>query len=374
MNITANRLELLHAARQAASVAPNISPLEVLKGILLKAGSDGHLSLAATNLEVAIRIGLPCVSDSEDAVVVNARLLVGMLERLGGESVALSRCGDALQLTVKSEKAFYQIPILGSNCFPEIEMPFPEDTISVSGFPTMVKRIAFAVDKKNKDQPMFRCVNLMFTKNGLKAVGSNGYCVVTAKGDEKSTGDVSMMVPASSLETLARISSDKDTFQVGNTGKSIVFTKKDLIFSARILDGEYIDTEALIARLKNRFTVLADIEELRDTLYSTASIDPDGTMMLGFDGNLLYTRCDSEYARAVNSMNVIPLTGAPKGEFWYRSRPLMECLRVTEGMTTVGVAQNGLLTVASENSYYMQSSVRAPAAVRKVSDPVPKAA
>ena len=96
--------------------------------------------------------------------------------------------------------------------------------------------------------------------------------------------------------------------------------------------------------------------------------------MLGFDGNLLYTRCDSEYAKAVNSMSVIPLTGTPKGEYWYRSRQLMECLRVTEGMTTIGVAQNGLLTVSTENSYYFQSPVRAPATVRKAPDPAPKAA
>ena len=183
-----------------------------------------------------------------------------------------------------------------------------------------------------------------------------------------------MMVPAASLGTLARISSDKDEFRVGTTGKSIVFMKKDLFFSARILDGKYIDTNKLIARLTNRFTVLADMEELRDTLYATVSIDPDGTLMLGFDGNLLYTRCDSEYAKAVNSMSVIPLTGTPKGEYWYRSRQLMECLRVTEGMTTIGVAQNGLLTISTESSYYFQSPVRAPATVRNAPDPAPKAA
>ena len=86
--------------------------------------------------------------------MVNARLLVGMLERLGGESVMLSRNDTSLQLTVKSEKAFYQIPILGGDCFPQIEMPFPEDTIPVKGLPKMVKRIAFAVDKTNNEKPI----------------------------------------------------------------------------------------------------------------------------------------------------------------------------------------------------------------------------
>ena len=136
MNVIANRMELLRAAKQAAYVAPNITPLEVLKGILIQAGSDGHMNLSATNLEIAVCIGLPCKSESEDAVVINARLLVGMLERLGGESVTLSRNGDTLVLTVKSDTAYYQIPIMGSNCFPQIEMPFPEDTVSVTAVST----------------------------------------------------------------------------------------------------------------------------------------------------------------------------------------------------------------------------------------------
>ena len=42
MNVNANRLELLRAVKQAAAVVPNASPLEVLKGILLKAESNGH--------------------------------------------------------------------------------------------------------------------------------------------------------------------------------------------------------------------------------------------------------------------------------------------------------------------------------------------
>ena len=108
------------------------------------------------------------------------------------------------------------------------------------------------------------------------------------------------------------------------------------------------------------------MEELRDTLYATVSIDPDGTLMLGFDGNLLYTRCDSEYAKAVNSMSVIPLTGTPKGEYWYRSRQLMECLRVTEGMTTIGVAQNGLLTVSTEKKPELSEVL--PVAVRSAKE------
>ena len=40
MNVNANRLELLRAVKQAAAVAPNASPLEVLKGIRLESATS----------------------------------------------------------------------------------------------------------------------------------------------------------------------------------------------------------------------------------------------------------------------------------------------------------------------------------------------
>ena len=39
----------------------------------------------------------------------------------------------------------------------------------------------------------------MFTSTGLRAAGSNGNCIVTARGDNQSTGDVSLLIPAASL-------------------------------------------------------------------------------------------------------------------------------------------------------------------------------
>lgn len=374
MKTTANRLELLKAAKYAAAIAPATFPVEVLKTVLVSVSADNSLTVSATNLDVALRVTLPCVSEGEDAFILNARQFAGMLEKLPGETVTLSRYEDNLQLTLRSEKAYYQVPIQGGNCFPRLELPFPEDTVKVSGIPSMIKRCAFAVDRDRKALPIFKCVNLMFTQEGLKAAGSDGKCVATIKGDEKSTGDLSVMLPAASLEALARICADNDEFRVGTTGSYLVFIKDAMIFSARIMDGQYIDTDALISRLSNQFTVLADIVDLRAALYSTAAIEPDGMLMLGFDGNRLTARCDGAYATAVNTAEVIPLTGTPKGEYWYISRQLMECLRVTEGMVTIGVAQNGMLNIRTENSCYLQTSLRPPAKARNASEPLGSAA
>jgi hypothetical protein len=223
----------------------------------------------------------------------------------------------------------------------------------------MTKRTIFAVGEK-KNTPLLRCVNLMFTPNGLKAVGSNGSCVVSAKGDSQSTGNISLLVPASSLGKLAHMCEDTDEFRVGTTGDHIVFFRDGLLFSARLMSGRYINTEQLISSLVNTFTVFTDVTDLRDGLYTACSVEADGKVMLHFEGDRLIFRCDGVYGSAVSQIDVIPLKGTPQGEFWYLTRPLLTCLDALSGTVQLGAAQGGLLTISTEDAFYMQNGVRPP--------------
>lgn len=200
-------------------------------------------------------------------------------------------------------------------------MPFPEDTVKVSGIPGMAKRTVFAA-AQDDSKPLMKCVNLKFTKDGLRAAVGNGSCIVTAKGDDKSTGDVSLLVPAFSLEKLVRLCGDKDEFRVGTTGKAIVFLKENFAFSARLLEGDYINVEGLIGSIRNQFTVLSGVEELRKALDTASCVDSDGKVCLRFEGQRLTFHCKSENGNTAIPLDVIPLTGMPQGEYWYISKQL----------------------------------------------------
>ena len=99
MNITMNRAELLHAVRRAVTVVPSSSPLETLKGVCLEvAAASKSLVLTATNLEVTLKQKLTCDTQEDDALVIDARLLAGMLEKLPGDTVRLWRDSKGDQL------------------------------------------------------------------------------------------------------------------------------------------------------------------------------------------------------------------------------------------------------------------------------------
>ena len=266
MHITINRAELLAAVKRASTIAPPDSPLDVLRGVLLETDSaNGMLTVTSTNLEVSLAEKLPCTIHEDGALVFAAKTLGEMLQRLPEETAALCRRENRGRMVLTSGTAGYSVDVWDLGAFPKPDLPFPEDTVKVSGVPSMTQHTVFAT-AQDQSKPLLRCVNLMFTSTGLRAAGSNGSCIVTAKGDDQSTGDISLLIPAPSLGKLAGMCGNEDVFRVGTTGKSIVFFKENFLFSSRLMDGGYIDTESLLKTITNRFTVLTDIKEMRDAL------------------------------------------------------------------------------------------------------------
>ncbi|NBI11885.1 hypothetical protein D1641_18125 [Colidextribacter sp. OB.20] len=358
MNITMNRAELLHAVRHAAAIAPINSPLEELMGVCLEVtAASKALVLTATNLEVTLKQKLTCDAQEDDALVIDARLLARMLEKLSGDTVELRRGTGASQLWVHGRDAEYRVSVWEQSSYPKAEIPAVSKLIRASGIPSMAKRTIFAADEKN-EKPMLKCVHVRFTKDGLRAAGSDGNCVVTARGDDKSTGDFSVLIPANSLSRLAQMCEDKDEFRVGTTGKKVVFVREGFLFSARLIKANYIDTDFLTGSLKNQFTVLTDVAELRKGLDSVSCVDPDGKVKLSFEGMTLTFQCAGIHGNAQDSITVAPLTGMAQGEYWFLTRRMSNCLRSLSGTATLGVAAGGMLTLSTENAFYMQTGVR----------------
>ena len=367
-----------YTVKRATTIAPPDSPLDVLKGVLLESDSARKmLTVTSTNLEVALVEKIPCSAQEDGALVYSARTLTEMLQRLPEDTVEISRKENRGRMTLTSGSVSYEVDVWDRGAFPKPDLPFPEDTVKVSGIPAVAQHTVFAT-AQDKDKPLLRCVNLMFTDAGLRAAGSNGMCIVTAKGDDQSTGDISLLVPALSLGKLAGMCKDEDEFRVGTTGKSIVFFKENFLFSARLMEGGYIDTNSLLKTITNSFTVLTDTKEMREALSSVLSVAPDGRVNLAFEDQKLVFRCSSDWGNASVGIDVIALTGAPTGSYWYSAKQLATCLKALGGTITLGIAQGGMLTISTQDAYYLQNVMRAPTAKKKskkaIEPPAAKAA
>lgn len=378
MRVTINRAELLNAAKRAAAIAASSSPVKELTCALLETdAASGKLTVTSTNMETSLEQKIRCTSHEEDALAVNAKLLAAMLEKLPGETAELRRKGRSPTLHLSGGDAEYAVSVFERGSYPKPELPFPEDTVKVSGIPALARRTVFAASTDSKtDRPLLKCVNLAFTKDGLRAAGSDGTCIVTASGDTKSAGNASLLLPALSLDKLARMCGDEDEFRVGTTGKTAAFLREDFIYSVRLMEGEYIDTERLTASVQPQFQVLTDVPDLRKGLESVISCDPDGKVGLLFDGQRLTFQCRSKLGSSAAAIDVIPLKGAVRGEHWFLASRLEACFRALTGSVKLGVAAGGMLTLETEDALYLQTATRAPAiqAEEKKESPARKAA
>lgn len=350
MKFTVNRTELLAAAQNAERIAPRVSTIEILQCAYLQAEQD-TLTVASSNLEIALEQQLPAQIETEGRVVVKAPLLSGMLRLLDGERVTFQMKNG--KLVVSSGNAEYAIPVMDAAQYPRMEIPCPVATVPVSGIPSLTKRTAFAVSEDTA-RPMLKCVNLIFGADGLQAVSTDSFRIASAKGD-------------------------REKLQVGTTGKAIVFTKENFSFAARIMEGPYLAVSQVLSNLKQQFTVLPDAALLRDTILQALSVTgTQNRFFLSFAGNRLTVRCESEYGISETAMDVVALSGEPVGVYWYNPAQLMECLKALNGTLMLEVVQHSALLLKTDELVCFQMAVREPKAIeakpQKTKKPRKKAA
>ena len=132
MNFTVNRQEFLAVTQDAEKIVPSASALDVLKCTFLSA-AEGKLTVAATNLEIALERQIKADVAEEGSVIIDAHLLCGMLKLMADEYVTLQREDRTLKISGKS--TLYTIPVLDERNYPRMEIPFPSDTVPVTGMP-----------------------------------------------------------------------------------------------------------------------------------------------------------------------------------------------------------------------------------------------
>ena len=89
MKIQVNRQEALALAKAAESIAPGKAVMDELRCVLLEAGEDNTLTMAATNMEVALERRMQAQVREGGSLLMGAKLFVGMLSLLGGETVTI---------------------------------------------------------------------------------------------------------------------------------------------------------------------------------------------------------------------------------------------------------------------------------------------
>ena len=194
MKFEANRLIMLDAAKSAVRVAPSYAHAEILSGILIESNEDtGEVYMTATNHELSIQQKIPASVQQSGTMLINARVLSGMMTKLDSEFATLSAASPEI-LSVTGGRCSYQINCLPSKNYPKPVMPFPEESVLMSGICSLAKRTTFAVSS-SEHQLALQCVQVKLKNNAVHAAACDGDKMMLIRDSAESTEEREFLLP-----------------------------------------------------------------------------------------------------------------------------------------------------------------------------------
>ena len=255
MKLQVTQENLTAALNTVARVANTRSTLPILSNILLKT-SNNRLSVAATNLDVAIsqRVGAKVVN--EGAITVPARLMQDFVASLPNSVVALEQKDNKLDVT--TDKYHSTINGVSAEDFPV--MPAISGgqkwSLPAKELKQTLQQVTIAASN-DEARPVLTGVYLHTSAGQLCVAATDSYRLA-----EKTLSTVkekiNLLVPVSAMQDLLRIISDQsEEVTITNDDQQVLFRVDDIELVARLIEGQYPDYQKLIP---SKFAVEATLK------------------------------------------------------------------------------------------------------------------
>src|SRR4249920_115388 len=119
VRITCDREELAAKLGIVGRGVSSRTTVQILGGILLRSGPDG-LVLAATDMEISLRVGLDAQAEGHGALVVPGRLLVDIVRLLPPGEVTIEHRADEGMVHVSCGSVSYALHTYIAEDFPRL--------------------------------------------------------------------------------------------------------------------------------------------------------------------------------------------------------------------------------------------------------------
>ncbi len=244
MKLQVTQENLTKALNIVARVANTRNTLPILANVLIKTDKN-RLSIAATNLDIAITHTIGSKIESNWAITVPARLMQDFVSSLPDSVLDLELVDSKLSITTDQ----YQSTINGiaADDFPVM----PAITSGTSwrapstDFKKALSQVVFAASADDA-RPVLTGVYFHTSSGEVVAAATDSYRLAENKLG-KSKNPVNFLVPASAAADLLRIIDDTDKeVTITHDDQQVQFQVGDVSLVARLIEGNYPDYRKLI--------------------------------------------------------------------------------------------------------------------------------
>jgi DNA polymerase III subunit beta len=341
MKLKVTQENLNKALGLVARVANTRGTLPILSNVLLKIEGN-RLSVAATNLDIAISCQLGAQVQTEGSLTVPARLLQDFVNGLPSGVIELEQDDQRLKVTTDSYKSV--INGVAADEFPVMPAIEGGTTWKVSA-PLLKKALQQVLIAASGDESRPVLTGVLFhTVDGvLYAAATDSYRLAEKRLVELRE-DVKLLIPATALHDVLRIISDfEGEMQIVHDEQQVQFRAGDVELVARLIEGNYPDYRKLIPASFATTATLARSELVNITKVSSLfARESAGSIVVSVD-----EPSESIWIHAVASQlgennATLKVAASGSGSITLNSRYLLDGLQALD-TKTVKIGFNGKL-------------------------------
>ncbi len=255
MKLQVTQENLAKALSSVAKVANTRNTLPILANVMLKTVGT-RLTIAATNLDIAITHYIGSKVQEEGSVTVPARLMQDFVSSLPSGVIELEL--DDYKLHIRTEKYKSVINGVSAEEFPVMPAIGKGKTWYIAA-KTLKRGLQQTIIAASNDEarPVLTGVYLHTHGDSLYIVATDSYRLAE-KNLGKTAEEVSLLIPVSAMQDLLRIIGDLDEdIEITHDEQQVLFKAGDVELMTRLVDGTYPDYRKLIP---TEFTIQAQIK------------------------------------------------------------------------------------------------------------------
>lgn len=341
MKLQVTQENLNRALGSVARVANSRGTLPVLANVLIKTVNN-RLSIAATNLDIAITHYIGAKVTDEGAITVPARLMQDFVSSLPAAPIDLKL--DEYRLHITTDQ--YQSTINGVSAEEFPVMPAIANgqswTISADVLRKGLQQVVLAASA-DEARPVLTGVFLHTSEGKLYMAATDSYRLAE-KELVAMKEEINLLVPVSAMQELLRLLGDLEgDVAVTNDEQQVLFQAGDVELVARLIEGKYPPYQNLIPKKFTTSVTLKRADLLNITKVSSLfARESAGSITINID-----EAAQAVSIRSVASQlgeNTATAAGKVKGDgtITLNSRYLLDALHVLSG-DEVSFSFNGKL-------------------------------
>jgi DNA polymerase-3 subunit beta len=272
MEVQIAREPFLHGLQLVQNIVEPRQTLPILANVLLEAAEEG-MRIAATDLEVGVRVTVPATVVQPGSVTLAARKLVELVRELPAQPIGLA-LRESGWVQVVCGAAAFRLVGLPADEYPPLAMDGGNQWIGVDAarLRGALARTAYAMSQ-DESRPFLNGLYFVLRKRELRLVATDGHRLALARLEVESDVEAAGIVPRKAVQELGRVLGGADGVELSLRENQFFLRSPRFVLASKLVEGQFpnyeqvlpkghpqrliVEREAFLAALR-RVSVVAD--------------------------------------------------------------------------------------------------------------------